>query len=165
MLNLKDDTLRINDGWISAPKPAMSKVYYGAEMPRPQLLAPLGPIQFSDVVIAEDSLTGMSRTLLCCVDRPYLTTSKSCSMQQFWHLVPILHLLISSAWWPMSVPKLWVKSRGSWFSGRLGEASDTLAAFTAKLKVAKAWGGGMTASADMMSMYATRALWSARSNL
>lgn len=49
---------------ISLPKPAKSETGEDVETTRRQLLAPLGQVQFADVIIEADGLTGMSRTLL-----------------------------------------------------------------------------------------------------
>ncbi|NVO56936.1 Tn3 family transposase [Rhodobacteraceae bacterium B1Z28] len=163
VLNLKDDTLRIVDGRISLPKLVKSEVDDDVETTRRQLLALLGPIQFSDVIIEVDSLTGMSRTLL---GRP-----PASDREQIVLYAAILAL--GSDLTPADIERMVAgvsaDSVGQMMrkleaSGRLREANDALATFTAKLDVAKSWGGGITASADMMRLDATRTLWSARAD-
>lgn len=163
ILGLEDGSLRIVDGRISLPKPAKSELDEGVEITRRQLLGPLGPIQFSDVIIALDGLTHMSRILL---GRP-----PSSDREQIVLYAAILAL--GSDLTPADIERMVAHvsadSVGQMMrkleaSGRLREANDALADFTSKLNVAKAWGGGMTASADMMSLDATRTLWSARSD-
>lgn len=163
VLGLEDESLRIVEGRISLPKPAKSEADEGIETTRRQLLAPLGQVQFADVIIEADRLTGMSRTLLG--RRP------TSDREQIILYTAILALgsNLTPADIERMVADVSADSVGQMMrkleaSGRLREANDALAAFTAKLDVAKAWGCGMTASADMMSLDVARTLWSARSD-
>lgn len=163
VLGLQEDSLRIVDDRISLPKPAKSEVDEGVETTRRGLLAPLGQVQFADVIIEVDALTGMSRTLL---GRP-----PASDREQIVLYAAILAL--GSDLTPADIERMVAgvsaESVGQMMrkleaSGRLREANVALSSFTAKLDVAKAWGGGMTASADMMSLDVARTLWSARSD-
>lgn len=163
VIGLENDSLRIVDGRVSLPKPPKSEPVEGVEITRRQILEPLGPIQFSDVIIAVDDLTHMSRILL--------GRSPSSDREQIVLYAAILAL--GSDLTPADIERMVAHvsadSVGQMMrkleaSGRLREANDALAAFTSQLDVAKSWGGGMTASADMMSLDATRTLWAARSD-
>ncbi len=163
MISLEDETLRLIDVRISLPRPAKSDVDDGVEITRRQVMVPLGPIQFSDVIIATDGLTGMSRTLL---GRPPASDREQILL---YAAIMALGSDLTPADIERMVAGVSADSVGQMMrkleaSGRLREANDALAAFTANLDVAKAWGGGMTASADMMSLDAARTLWSARSD-
>ncbi len=163
LLGLEDESLRIVEGRISLPKPAKSEADEGIETTRRQLLVPLGQVQFADVIIEVDRLTGISRTLL---GRPPASDREQVIL---YAAILALGSDLTPADIERMVADVSADSVGHMMrkleaSGRLREANDALAAFTAKLDVAKAWGGGMTASADMMSLDVARTLWSARSD-
>lgn len=163
VLSLEEGSLRIVEDRISLPKPAKSEADEGVEATRRQLLAPLGQVQFADVIIEVDSLTRMSRTLL---GRPPASDREQVVL---YAAILALGSDLTPADIERMVANVSADSVGQMMrkleaSGRLREANDALAAFTAKLDVAKAWGGGMTASADMMSLDVARTLWSARSD-
>ena len=162
-LALQEGRLRIVLDRISLPKLARSEVDDGVETTRHGLLAPLGQVQFADVIIEVDRLTGMSRTLL---GRP---PSSDRELVVLYVAILALGSDLTPADIERMVAGVSADSVGQMMrklvaSGRLREANDALSAFTATLDVAKAWGGGMTASADMMSLDVARTLWSARSD-
>ena len=163
VLSLEDGSLRIAKNRMSLPKPTKSEADEGVETTRRQLLAPLGQVQFADVIIEGDGLTGMSRTLL---GRPPASDREQVIL---YAAVLALGSNLTPADIERMVADVSAGSVGQMMrkleaSGRLREANDVLAAFISKLDVARSWGGGMTASADMMSLDVARTLWSARSD-
>ncbi len=136
VLGLEEGSLRIVEDRISLPKPARSEADEGVEATRCQLLAPLGQVQFADVIIEVDGLTGMSRTLL---GRPPASDREQVVL---YAAILALGSDLTPADIERMVADVSADSVGQMMrkleaSGRLREANDALAAFTAKLDVAK----------------------------
>jgi len=139
------------------PEPTDSRV----EPARQALAQALGDIQFPEVLIEIDGLTRFSWILLGRPPR---------SEQELVTLYAGLMGLgsdLSVAELVRMVPSLAADSLGQMMlkievEGRLRSANDAVLYFMREHRVATLWGRGLFASADMMSLEATRYLWSAR---
>jgi len=131
------------------------------EPARQALAHALGDVQFPEVLIEIDGLTRFSWTLL---GRP------ARSEQELVTLYAALMGLgsdLSVAELVRMVPALAADSLGQMMlkieaEKRLRSANDAVLRFMRAHSVAALWGRGLFASADMMSLEATRYLWSAR---
>jgi TnpA family transposase len=139
------------------PEPTDSRV----EPARQAFAQALGDIQFPEVLIEIDGLTRFSWILLGRPPR---------SEQELVTLYAGLMGLgsdLSVAELVRMVPSLAADSLGQMMlkievEGRLRSANDAVLYFMREHRVATLWGRGLFASADMMSLEATRYLWSAR---
>jgi Tn3 transposase DDE domain len=131
------------------------------EPARQTLAHALGDVQFPEVLIEIDGLTRFSWTLL---GRP------ARSEQEWVTLYAALMGLgsdLSVAELVRMVPALAADSLGQMMvkieaERRLRSANNAVLSFMREHPVAALWGRGLYASADMMSLEATRYLWSAR---
>jgi TnpA family transposase len=131
------------------------------EPARQALARALGDVQFPEVLIEIDGLTQFSWTLLGRQAR---------SEQELVTLYAALMALgsdLSVAELVRMVPALVADSLGQMMlkieaERRLRSANDEVLRFMREHPVAALWGRGLFASADMMSLEATRYLWSAR---
>ena len=131
------------------------------EPARQALTRALGDVQFPEVLIEIDGLTRFSWTLLGRPARsePELVTLYAALMG--------LGSDLSAAELERMVPALAADSIGQMMlkveaEKRLRSANDAVLRFMREHPVATLWGRGLFASADMMSLEATRYLWSAR---
>ena len=131
------------------------------EPARQALARALGDVQFPEVLIEIDGLTRFSWTLLGRPARsePELVTLYAALMG--------LGSDLSAAELERMVPALAADSIGQMMlkveaEKRLRSANDAVLRFMREHPVATLWGRGLFASADMMSLEATRYLWSAR---
>ena len=131
------------------------------EPARQALARALGDVQFPEVLIEIDGLTRFSWTLLGRPARsePELVTLYAGLMG--------LGSDLSAAELERMVPALAADSIGQMMlkveaEKRLRSANDAVLRFMREHPVATLWGRGLFASADMMSLEATRYLWSAR---
>ena len=131
------------------------------EPARQALARVIGDTQFPDVLIEIDGLTRFSWILLGRAAR---------SEQELVTLYAALLGLgsdLSMAELTRMVPRVAADSLGQMVlkieaDGRLRAANDAVLGFMREHHVATLWGRGLFASADMMSLEATRYLWSAR---
>jgi len=131
------------------------------EPARQALARALGDVQFPEVLIEIDGLTRFSWILLGRAPR---------SEQELVTLYAALMGLgsdFSAAELVRMVPALAADSLGQMMlkievERRLRAANDAVLRFMREHRVATLWGRGLFASADMMSLEATRYLWSAR---
>jgi TnpA family transposase len=131
------------------------------EPARQALARALGDVQFPEVLIEIDGLTRFSWILLGRAPR---------SEQELVTLYAALMGLgsdLSAAELVRMVPALAADSLGQMMlkievERRLRAANDAVLRFMREHRVATLWGRGLFASADMMSLEATRYLWSAR---
>jgi len=131
------------------------------EPARQALARAVGDTQFPDVLIEIDGLTRFSWILLGRAAR---------SEQELVTLYAALLVLgsdLSMAELTRMVPRVAADSLGQMVlkieaDGRLRAANDAVLGFMREHRIASLWGRGLFASADMMSLEATRYLWSAR---
>ncbi|MEQ9152787.1 MAG: Tn3 family transposase [Parvibaculum sp.] len=128
---------------------------------RRRLFQQIGSVQLPDVIVETDARTGFSTTLL---GRPARGTDELEAL--YAGLLALGTEKTGSNMARMvdgiSDDRIELAMRGIEVSGRLRAACDRVAADMLGEPVAALWGSGVAASADMMSLDATRHLWTAR---
>jgi TnpA family transposase len=151
----------IDQGELRLPRRKPAPEDPRVEPARQALARALGDAQLPDVLVDIDSLTRFSWILLGRAARSeqelvtlyaaLLGLGSSLSVTELVRMVPALAA--------DSVGQMMIRIEAD---GRLRAANDTVLRFMRDHRVAASWGRGLFASADMMSLEATRYLWSAR---
>jgi TnpA family transposase len=151
----------IDQGELRLPRRKPAPEDPRVEPTRQALIHAIGDAQLPDVLIEIDGLTRFSWVLL---GRPARSEQELVTLY-----AALLGLGSSLAVTELvrMVPALAADSVGQMMlkietDGRLRPANDTVLRFMRDHRIAALWGRGLFASADMMSLEATRYLWSAR---
>ena len=154
-------TVAIDGDELRLPRREASSKDPGVEPARQALARAIGDTQLPDVLIEIDGLTRFSWILL---GRPARSEQELVTLY-----AGLLGLGsdLSVAELARMVPSIAADSLGQMVlkieaDGRLRAANDAVLGFMREHRVASLWGRGLFASADMMSLEATRYLWSAR---
>jgi TnpA family transposase len=158
---VKAGAVAINGNELRLPRRKPEPKDPRVEPARQALARARGDVQFPEVLVEIDGLTRFSWILL---ERP------ARSEQELVTLYAGLMGLgsnLSEAELVRMVPALAADSLGQMMlrievEGRLSAGNDAVLRFMREHRVATLWGRGLFASADMMSLEATRYLWSAR---
>ena len=151
----------VEDGELRLPKRKPAPRDARVEPARQALLLAVGNAQLPEVIIEIDHLTRFSWTLL---GRPARSERELVTL--YAGLIG-LGSDLSEAELVRMVPALAADSLGQMVlrieaDGRLRAANDAVLRFMRGHRIAGLWGRGLFASADMMSLEATRYLWAAR---
>jgi len=154
-------TVAIDGDEVRLPRREASSKDPGVEPARQALARAIGDTQLPDVLIEIDGLTRFSWVLL---GRPARSEQELVTLY-----AGLLGLGsdLSVAELTRMVPRVAADSLGQMVlkieaDGRLRAANDAVLGFMRQHRIASLWGRGLFASADMMSLEATRYLWSAR---
>ena len=153
--------IRIENDRLVVPKLKAAPEDEERKAVRRELFAGVGKVQLPDVLIAIDAATGFSRALLGRSPR---------SEQELIILYAALITLgsdLTAADMARMTLNIEADAVGEMMrrieaNGRLPAANRLVLDHFRTLPVTRLWGGGIQASADMMSLDATRRLWSAR---
>ena len=128
---------------------------------RKRLFGDIGNVQLPDVIMAIDAQTHFSSVLL---DREAVNFDELEAL--YAGLLAPIHRKDASDMARMldgvSEDRIELAMRAIEESGHLRGACDTVASFMLRHPVTSHWGSGVSASADMMSLDATRHLWTSR---
>lgn len=156
-----DGAMTIDEGTIVLPKAKPAPEDPRLDRARRALVRATGETQLPAVLIEIDGLTRFSWILL---GRPPRSERELVTLYAG---IIALGADLSAADLVRMVPSLGADSVGLMTlrlqtETRLRAASDAVLAFLRSHPIAELWGGGLFASADMMSLEATRYLWAAR---
>jgi hypothetical protein len=156
-----DGAMTIDKNMIVLPKAKPTPEDPRLDRVRPALVRAIGETQLPAVLIEIDGLTRFSWILL---GRPPRSEHELVTL---YASIIALGTGLSAADLVRMVPSLGADSVGLMMlrlqiEMQLRAASDAVLAFLRSHPIAQLWGGGLFASADMMSLEATRYLWAAR---
>lgn len=151
----------ILDGRFQVPKLKAIPKDPAVDITRKRLFGEIGSVQLPDVIMAIDAQTRFSSVLL---DR------EAANFHELEALYAGLLALgtektasdMARMLDDVSEDRIELAMRAIEESGRLRGACDAVASFMLRHPVTSHWGSGATASADMMSLDATRQLWTSR---
>lgn len=160
---VSEGRVRIEDGMVSLLREDASPVDPEVTETRRRILAAIGSRQLPDVIVEVDRLAGFGKTLLGRRPR------SAREAVVLYAAIVALGSDLEAADIERMVQDLSAASVGAMMrrietSGRLREANELLAKFVSGLEISALWGKGVSASSDMMSLDATRMLWSARAD-
>jgi TnpA family transposase len=158
---VKDGAVAVEDGELRLPRRKPAPRDPRVEPARENIAVAVGNAQLPEVIIEIDHLTRFSWTLL---GRPARSERE---LVTFYAGLIGLGSDLSAAELVRMVPALAADSLGQMVlrieaDGRLRAANDAVLRFMRGHRIAGLWGRGLFASADMMSLEATRYLWAAR---
>jgi TnpA family transposase len=158
---VKAGAVAVEDGELRLPRRKPVPRDPGIEPARQALALAVGNVQLPEVIIEIDHLTQFSWTLL---GRPARSERELVTL--YAGLIG-LGSDLSAAELVRMVPALAADSLGQMVlrieaDGRLRATNDAVLRFMRGHRIAGLWGRGLFASADMMSLEATRYLWAAR---
>lgn len=155
--------IRIEGDTFSVPREEPEALDSQIVETRRRLIAAIGQKQLPEVIIGIDRISKFSTTLLGRAPRS--------DREQVVLYAAILALGsdLEAADMERMIPGVTAAATGVMMrrletSGRLREANNLLAGLIADQAISSHWGGGGSASSDMMSLDAARTLWSARSD-
>ncbi len=160
---VSEGRVRIEDDLVSLPREDATPADPEVMETRRRILAAIGSRQLPDVIVEVDRLTGFGKTLLGRRPR------SAREAVVLYAAILALGSDLEAADIERMVQDLNAASVGAMMrrietSGRLREANELLAKFISGLEISALWGKGVSASSDMMSLDATRMLWSARTD-
>jgi hypothetical protein len=153
--------IRVEDGTIRLPRLKAHPPTAEVERCRERLFKDTGVVQFSELMLQMDSLTGFSRTLL---GRPAHSEEELLAV----YGGMLAHgTALDATGVALMVPSLQPRHilKGmQWFEDGLAvrAANEAVVSFQRQLPVARFWGDGSLASSDMMSVDVARHVWVAR---
>jgi TnpA family transposase len=153
--------ITISKDGVSLPRRAPAEKDPAAERARAAINAGYGALQLSDVMVEVDNQTRFSWALL---RRPARSEAELITL---YVAVMALGSDLTMAALDKMVPEVSLNAVSQMVQhlqspSRLRAANDEVVRFMRRHRVASLWGTGVVASADMMSLDATRHLWNAR---
>jgi TnpA family transposase len=153
--------VQLDKGRFRMPRAGADPEEPGVASTRASLSRAIGEAQLPDVIVDVDAWTGFSAALL---DRPARSARELVAayaailaLGSDYEAADVGRMVDN-----VSAESAAMMMRGFEADGRLRAANDAVVAALQRLAVVRHWGPGVCASADMMSLDATRSLWSAR---
>ncbi len=160
---VREGAVRIEDGRLVIPRSRADAEADDVEETRRALFDAVGGAHLPDILVEIDAATQFSAELLGRYPRSEkeLVTLYAALLALGTDLTPASAARMIAGVDPKAVGRAMVRLIAS---GAMRSASDAVQKFAARCDVAKHWGDGATASADMMSLEASRHLWSTRAD-
>jgi TnpA family transposase len=153
--------IAIEDGAIRLPRLKALGTSPEVERNREALFKQIGSVQFPDLILQVDSLTGFSKTIL---GRP---ARSELELLQVYSGMLAHGTSLDATGVALMVPQLQpnhILSGMQFFEERetIRAANEVVSSFHRRLPLAATWGDGTLASSDMMSLDVYRQVWAAR---
>lgn len=158
---LERGAIEIRDGEIGIPALKALDVEREPLRTRDLLFRTIGEAQLPDILVEIDAATGFSQCLLAgrARDERELLSLYAALLA---HGTEVDAKSVAAMISGVEAARVSAAMRTVELPGRLRRANQAVLDFQARHAIARLWGGGDTASADMMSLDASRHLWNAR---
>jgi TnpA family transposase len=160
---VRSGNLTIDDGRLIIPRLSADILPEGVDQTRRALFVQIGQVQLPDVLIETDAQTHFSTLLLGHAPNTVheLITLYAALLALGTNQPASAIAKMITGVEPRSITRIMERVSGN---GSLRMASDDIVSHVSRHDVAKLWGTGISASADMLSLETAKHLWSARTD-